>query len=309
MSNRELRLIVTQACNYNCVFCHKEGLQTKQRDAFNAEDFKFLFEVGKKNFGLNTTTLSGGEPLVRKDIVGIAKSLNESGAEIVITTNGFLLGERIEVGNYLKRLNLSLHVLDKLEYEKIVQKKDTYEKVLVNLFAFREKYPNVEIRLNATLVKGINTSDEKINSYIDLAEKLSASIKFLELYPNTLPGFYSLEKFGEKLKQLGFKLMEKDNRKTLFEKKNVKIILGRIFCAFAEQTKDPYNECKKYNDLFITPEGKIKPCRSILREIDIYDEVKNQDAESLKNKIILGLSLLGEDCKCVTCQNYGGKNE
>ncbi|MCK5149796.1 radical SAM protein [Candidatus Pacearchaeota archaeon] len=306
MTGRELRLIVTQGCNYDCTFCHKEGLQTKQKDNFDESDYGYLFSIGKKRLNLDTTTLSGGEPLFRKDIVEIAKKLSQKGAKIVLTTNGFLLKERIEIGNYLKRINISLHVLDKIKYENLVRRTNTYEKVKNNLFLFKEKFPNVEIRLNATLIEGINTSKAKIREYIELANKLNASIKFLELYPKEAEGFFSLEKLEKILLDLGFKKVSSDNRKKVLKNDKTKIILGKIFCAFAEGSNDPSAECKQYNDLFITPEGKIKPCRSILREIDILEDVKGRNEEALINKIILSFSLLGEDCKCLNCINYGG---
>lgn len=103
-SNRDLRLIVTQKCCYQCLFCHGEGLQSVKTNSLNANDFGYLFEVSKKNFGIETVTLTGGEPLVRTDIIEIAKCLKNKGAKVTLTTNGSLFENNIKSENILKKL-------------------------------------------------------------------------------------------------------------------------------------------------------------------------------------------------------------
>ena len=76
---RELRFLVTQRCNYNCVFCHGEGLQSTKNDLLTPEDIRFLYSVGRECYGITTATLTGGEPLVRKDIIDIANGIVKTG--------------------------------------------------------------------------------------------------------------------------------------------------------------------------------------------------------------------------------------
>jgi cyclic pyranopterin phosphate synthase len=113
--------LVTQQCNYMCVFCHGEGLQSNKMDLLTPDDYCFLFKVGKENFGWNTATLTGGEPLLRKDIVQIAEKLFTQGAKITLTTNGTLLTDKILIGNYIERVNLSIHTLNEQSYESLVR--------------------------------------------------------------------------------------------------------------------------------------------------------------------------------------------
>lgn len=296
-NKRELRLVLTQRCNHNCTFCHKEGIHKTQKDKLNTGDFTYLFDLGKREFGFGSTTLTGGEPLVRDDIIDLAKSIKEKGGYVVLTTNGSLLKDKLDIGKYLNRINISFHTLNVNDYENISQVKGSFHKVLGGLFLFKSKYPNVELRLNATLVKGINTSKNKIREYIRFAEILGASIKFLELFPNTSKDFFPLEKVENILIELGFKKFSNENRKSDFRRRNMIIRLSKIFCAFAENTSDPCKFCKKYNDLFVTPEGKIKPCRSQLRSINILEDVKNRDDKKLTKKIQESLKILGDKCK------------
>lgn len=105
-TSRELRFLVTQKCNYNCVFCHGEGLQSKKSDLLKPDDIRFLYSVGRDCFGVTTTTLTGGEPLIRTDIVDIAHELKKENCDITITTNGSLLERCMYIGNYIKCINL-----------------------------------------------------------------------------------------------------------------------------------------------------------------------------------------------------------
>ncbi len=294
--NRELRMVVTQSCNYNCYFCHGEGLQTKQKDNFTPEDYGFLYLVGKKYFGFEKTTLSGGEPLFRKDIVKIAKELKKEGANITVTTNGVLLSQRKGLGKYIDRFNISLHSLDKEKYEGIVGRKNMLEKVLEGIDIIKEENPGVEIRLNAALVDKVNDSEDDIRKYLAFAQKSGASIKYMGLYPGTGEGFVPFNNLESILKQEGFNKIDSNGRSSTYIKDDQKVILSKIFCSSAEENDAPGEFCHKYNDMFVTPEGKLKPCRVSLKEIDILKEVKSKNEEGLRKKIEEAFAILGSEC-------------
>ena len=299
--NRELRMVVTQSCNYNCSFCHGEGLQTEQKDNFTPEDYGFLYSVGKKYFGFEKTTLSGGEPLYRKDIVEIANELHKQGAKITVTTNGVLLSQRKGLGKYVERFNISLHSLDKEKYENIVGRKNTLERVFEGISTIKEENSATDIRLNAALVDKVNDSEEDIKEYLSFAQKTGASIKYMELYPRNAEGHVSLSNLEAILKQDGFKRESSDGRSAMYNKNNQKVILSKIFCSSAEENVNPGDFCYKYNDMFVTPEGKLKPCRVSLNEVNILEEVKARNEEGLRNKINEAFTILGSECplKCI----------
>ena len=71
--------------------------------------------------------------MVRKDVIEIAKKLYQNGAKITLVTNGYLLDKKIDICKYLKRINLSIHTLNRESYEKIVCVKNTYNKVIENI--------------------------------------------------------------------------------------------------------------------------------------------------------------------------------
>ena len=279
---RELRFLVTQKCNYNCVFCHGEGLQSKKSDLLTPEDIRFLYSVGRDYFGVTTATLTGGEPLVRKDIVDIAHELKKENCDITITTNGSLLGKCMYVGNYVKCINLSLHTLKCTRYEEIVQRQNVFHAMVYDLQSFREMFPNVEICLNIALVQGINSSETELEDLIDFAESINSSIKFIELFPPDSEGFVSLEYLRSYLMRRG-------------KYSNGKVIVGliKIFCAKACEMARPSEYCNRYNDLFVSPDGKIKPCRNNKLEVDILEAVKSKDIEMTEEGIKKAFGLLG----------------
>ena len=111
MFKKELRLVLTENCNYNCTFCHKEGMKKQEKNLLDANDYAFLYQICKESFNWDEITLTGGEPFVRKDIDEIIEKLYKSGAKITIVTNGELLNKHVDVLKYVKRINLSIHTL------------------------------------------------------------------------------------------------------------------------------------------------------------------------------------------------------
>jgi hypothetical protein len=72
--------------------------------------------------------------------------------------------------------------------------------------------------------------------------------------------------------------------------------LTKIFCASANDYDKPSYYCLANNDLFISPDGKIKPCRHNKEEIDILPEALDRDSKGLSSKLSLAFSMLGKDC-------------
>jgi len=119
-----LRLSITNKCNINCLYCHHDGMIPSSNEMTSDEIFQILKIA--KTFGVEKIRFSGGEPLIRKDIVEIIKktaSLNFK--DISITTNGILLAKYAEdlFNAGLNRVNVSFDTLDTETYKKIILKK------------------------------------------------------------------------------------------------------------------------------------------------------------------------------------------
>lgn len=296
MDERDLRLLVTKECNYKCIFCHGEGLLERVKSSLSPNDYAFLFSVANKKHKINTVTITGGEPLIRKDVIELTQKLFGEGAKITLTTNGYLLGKKTEIGRYLKKVNISLHTMDPLKYEKLVKIKNSFIKLKDSIKLFREENENIKIVFNATTAKGLNESWKEINDLIDFAESINADIKFIELFPRTSDTFIPIEKLKNLLLDHDFIVVNSNHRRTTLANKKVNITLTKIFCEIAQDYEEPSKFCKSYNDLFVSPDGNIKICRNIENIIKLGKEITNRDVNGVSLKLLQALESLGEKC-------------
>lgn len=295
---REMRFLITKKCNYRCSFCHGEGLQSPKKDLLTAEDIGFIYSVGRDYFGINTATLTGGEPLVRSDVADIVTQLSHEGCTVTITTNGYLLSNCMRIGSNVACLNISLHTLDEDMYNQLVRHPDAFRKMISNLRTFRTKYPNVEICLNCTLVSGVNSDKQMIANLLKFAEDMKASIKFIELFPKNSNGYVPLNELRSFLYELGFYDIPSSVRKEKYTNDLIEVGLTKIFCAKACEEESPADYCRSHNDLFVSPDGKIKPCRYSEFEVDILTAVKNRSVLETRQGIEQAFDLLGNNCVC-----------
>ena len=121
-----LRVALTQRCNLNCVYCHHEG-ECSQSDngkkEITKEDIEDLLKVTGE-LGIKKVRFTGGEPLIRKDIVDIVQIASKYMDDVSMSTNGTLLCEKVselkEAG--ISRFNITLNTLDNETYSSITGK-------------------------------------------------------------------------------------------------------------------------------------------------------------------------------------------
>lgn len=160
----------------------------------------------------------------------------------------------------------------------------------------RKNYPNLKVVLNSACVKGLNYSKQELINLIKFAEDINASIKLVELFPPHSPGYVSLNNVAVAITKLGFNKLNTEVRRINYFNGKTNLSLIRIFCAMALESDNPGKFCKQNNDLFVSPDGQIKPCRNNPREINILREIKNRDEKALIYKINQSFIFLGQDC-------------
>lgn len=294
---KSLRLILTQECTYNCSMCHKEGIYSKKENLLTNEDFAYIYEIANKEYGINKVNLTGGDPLLRDDIQDLLIKLKQKNAKITMTTNGYLLDKNIEIGNLLNKLNISVHFLNKEKFEELCGKKDSFEKVINNIKMFRAQYPTLNIGINTTIIKGINSDEKEIEELIEMAGLLKVELKFIELYPKNAKEFVPIHTLEPILKKLGFYIVKSEFRKNIYTNKKQIITLTRCTCSVVCDKANKKEACKNNNDLYITPDGKISLCRKIEDEIDILVQTKDKNNEELILRLDTALKQMGSSCK------------
>ena len=157
-----LRMSVTQRCNLNCIYCHAEGEHLPESELPIA-DIREILKVAAK-LGMRSVKFTGGEPLLREDILDIVRAVPE-GMESSMTTNGILLAEFAldlkEAG--LSRINISLDSLDPACYRDITGY-DRLEDALAGIEAALEARLT-PIKLNMVVLKGIN--EDEVDAFLN----------------------------------------------------------------------------------------------------------------------------------------------
>jgi cyclic pyranopterin phosphate synthase len=180
-----LRVSVTDRCDFRCVYCMSEDMHfLPKQDLLTLEELDRLCSafVGR---GVKKLRITGGEPLVRRDIMQLFRSLSrhlDSGAldELTVTTNGSQLAryasELAACG--VRRINVSLDTLKADRFKEITRWGDL-DKVLAGIDAALKA--GIHIKINAVALKGVN--DDEIETMIEWAHGLGMDITFIEVMP------------------------------------------------------------------------------------------------------------------------------
>lgn len=179
-----LRLSLTDRCNLNCVYCTPlERSQFFSRDeVLSYEEIARAVSVFVKA-GVRKLRLTGGEPLIRKNITGLIKMLRRIGAleEIAMTTNGVCLKDLAsplkEAG--LDRVNISIDTLKKEKF-KLITGFDYFDDVWAGIKESLRVELN-PVKLNVILMKGVN--DDEILDFVQLTFEQPFVIRFIEYFP------------------------------------------------------------------------------------------------------------------------------
>ena len=270
-----LRISVTSRCNFRCLYC-MPNTPFSWEPKENLLSYEEMFEFVKIaiNNGITKIRLTGGEPLLRKDldkfinmIISYAPNI-----DLALTTNGYFLkgNAKLLKDAGLKRINISLDSLNKETYKKIAQK-DVIENVLAGIDESIKV--GLKVKLNAVILKNIN--DNEILDLYEYAKNLNVPIRFIEYMENniasdTIQGIKSQDILNEISKKYTFSDIPRDNSPATYYKDNDGYIFGLIM---------PHDDsfCKNCNRIRLTAEGYLIPCLFFNESYQIKEAVKNKD--------------------------------
>jgi len=291
-----LRVSVTDRCDLRCVYCMKEKMDfLPKKEILSLEEIERLCE----NFislGVKKIRLTGGEPLVRKNIIDLIKKLNSKKThtdlnEITLTTNGTLLSnfaKELKI-NGINRINVSLDTMNPDKYKKITRFGDLEQ--VINGIEEAIKY-EIKIKINTVVFKNFNE-----NELIDLIEWTNSKdmdLSFIEIMPmedTDIPRdlqFVSLDTIFKKLnKRYNFYNSSHNTGgpSRYYESKFLKNKVGFI-------TPMTNNFCDNCNRVRITSTGKLYMCLGQNDFIDFREILRNDYSdEYIKEKIRFALSI------------------
>ena len=294
---KDIRFLLTNSCNYDCYFCHNEGVEAKRtRNELSVEHYVTLFKVYSKMEEWNGVTLSGGEPLLYRYIDTLCQRLHEEGAKITIVTNGSLLSNHLPMLKYVDRINVSIHTLTDSVYEHITGRKNMLSHVKETLKLVRSLYPNLQVRLNVKPCKSNGWSMEELNMILSFSKQLNSSVKMTELFPKSDPNCISINSLREQLSENGYIFVETEDRTELFVKDGHNVYLTQCTCSKACETENAVAYCRATHDLYVNHNGKFLLCRLGSEAMDFWDEIDSNDLENLKAKIKVAKLRVSKQC-------------
>ncbi len=300
---RYLRISLTDRCNFVCPYCRTEAEFHLKKEEISADQIERVVRVFSK-YGLRTVRLTGGEPLLRTDVVEIVERISKYGVEVALTTNGFFLEKLAkplkEAG--LKRVNVSLDSLKPEKFRYITGGGDL-NKVLKGIeTALRAGFETV--KLNTVAVK--NFTEEEVEDLLLFASEKGLHLRFIELMPvGNLPfhredRFLPLDLLKEEIEKRFGPLEETDRSGSGASKDFYLPSLG-IKVGFIKAITEPFCEgCSKFR---LTSDGKIHFCLRTDNEVDLKPYL-NSD-EDLENFIPTLLRLKTENNLTVMRENFG----
>lgn len=277
-----LRVSVTENCNLNCFYCMPDHKSEPANTNELSNDQLIKIIKGAVSQGITKIRLTGGEPLVKKDIYDLIKRIREIKeiTELTLTTNGTNLIGNVrrlkELG--VDRVNVSLDTLDPKVYQKITKSNIILDfDTLINEIVEEKMFP---FKLNVVLLRGINS--DCIPDFINLADKYDIFIRFIELMDIGETSFdykkYYISKDEILTMNPEMTFVTNVGNTALYKINNKN---GKI--GFINPVSDKF--CDSCNRLRLTADGNIKPCLHSSKEIPIELDDELYIQELIRNAI------------------------
>lgn len=273
-----LRISLTPRCNFRCIYCHREG-EIRPEAELSKEEIAEILRVAAK-YEIRSVKFTGGEPLLREDIVDIVRSVPE-GMESSMTTNGTLLAKyaRDLKDAGMKRVNVSIDSINPETFKKITgfdQLGDVLEGMQAALDAGL-----TPIKINMVVLEGIN--DHEIDDFLAyIRNNRNLVLQLIELMDfNACDHHSKLDGLEDSLaarsKQIITRRMH-HRKKYCLDGAEVEVVRPRHnseFCTFC-------------NRLRVTSDGKLKPC---LLRTDNHVDIRGKRGAELEELFRKAVSL------------------
>ncbi|MFS4482943.1 GTP 3',8-cyclase MoaA [Hyunsoonleella sp. 2307UL5-6] len=271
-----LRISLTERCNLRCSYCMPaDGVALSPKS--HLMTYEEIYDIAKTfvNHGVTKIRLTGGEPLVRKDIPVILEKLSSLPVELSITSNAVIIDKFIDVlkANGVQKINVSLDSLDAAKFKYITRRAE-FKKVYDNILLLVKE--GFTVKVNVVLMKGFN--DNEIIDFINFTKDLPISVRFIEFMPfdGNKWDMSKLVSYKEVMKYVN-KAFSKDKIERLQDapndtSKNYKIKSYKGSFAIISSVTNPF--CDSCNRLRLTANGQLKNCLFSSGESDLLTTLR-----------------------------------
>jgi len=301
---RDLRVSVTDRCNFRCLYClpETEAAQNFYRDRWanlphstpiarqwqprsNILTFEEIERVvgWLVDLGIQKVRITGGEPLLRQEVENLVERLAKiSGiTDLAMTSNGFLFLKKVKAlrDAGLQRVSFSLDSLDRDNFKKITGR-DGLEEVLASIELAQELGLN-PVKVNAVVIRDIN--DHEIEALADFGHSHGLSMRFIEFMPLdsarawqrelVVPGSEILRRLQARFE---LKLVPSENKSETARRWT--FADGRGEVGIIAPVSEPF--CGHCNRLRLTADGKIRTCLFSVVEHDLRSRLRNKATDA-----------------------------
>jgi len=270
----DLRISITDRCNFRCVYCMPaEGLPWLPREEILR--YEEILRLARLFLELGATTirLTGGEPLVRKDLDVLVRGLNRLAPrlDLSITTNGFFLREQAArlAGVGLRRINVSLDSLRPERFERIVRRDGSLIGTILDGLREARRVGLAPIKVNCVVMRGQN--EDEVVDFVRMGREEGFQVRFIEFMPLDAQGEWEMREVvpgAEILARIQgtFPLLPPEGNgsepATLYRFADGQGAVGVI-----ASVTQPF--CDHCNRVRITADGQLRTCLFALREHDL----------------------------------------
>ena len=282
-----LRISVIDRCNLRCVYCMpEEGIESIHHDEIlTYDEILRICEIVSK-LGIRKIKITGGEPLVRKDIVNLIRDIKniDKIEQVTLTTNGILLHEMLDdlYDAGIDAINISLDTLNKDNFKKITRR-DGLEKVLMSIDKAYDL--GIRVKINCLAIRDFNLRE--LVEIASFAKDREIDVRFIELMPIGFCKKYTQIDNDEILSILESRfgtfeiVTEKrgNGPAKYYRNQNMKGCIGFISAISHEF-------CESCNRIRLTSSGFLKLCLHYNKGIDLKGPIRNGISDEDLKKLI-----------------------
>ena len=282
-----LRISVIDRCNLRCVYCMpEEGIESIPHDEIlTCDEILRICEIVSE-LGIRKIKITGGEPLVRKDIVNLIRDIKniDKIEQVTLTTNGILLHEMLDdlYDAGIDAINISLDTLNKDNFKKITRR-DGLEKVLMSIDKAYDL--GIRVKINCLAIRDFNLRE--LVEIASFAKDREIDVRFIELMPIGFGKKYTQIDNDEILSILESRfgtfeiVTEKrgNGPAKYYRNQNMKGCIGFISAISHEF-------CESCNRIRLTSSGFLKLCLHYNKGIDLKEPIRNGISDEDLKKLI-----------------------
>jgi GTP 3',8-cyclase len=287
--HNNLRISVTDRCNLRCTYCMPEEVTFMDRaELLTFEEIAAFVRIAAP-LGVDKIRLTGGEPLLRRDLSRLVEMLREIEGirDIGLTTNGMLLGAQAQAlyDAGLRRINISLDTLDPARFRQLVRR-DGLDKVIEGIHAAR-RAGFEPIKINAVSIRGI--TEHEVVALAQFARTHGLEMRFIEYMPIGADQWerekvYFAHEILEQLEREVAPLVPVEDYDPRAPAMEFRYTDGGGRVGIIASISRPF--CMSCNRIRLTADGKLRNCLFALDEVDVKHMLRGSaSAEAIADVI------------------------